>query len=247
MRTLASLVVCSALAACAGLAQAQPADAILVNGKVLVGDERFSVRQALAVRDGRVLATGRTAEIRRLAGPGTQVVDLRGRTVVPGLIDSHMHAIRAALSFSTEVNWIGAASLEEALGRIREGAKRAAPGGWLIVAGGWTEHQFREKRRPTQAELEAAAPGHPVYVQWFYGWAMMTRPALAALKIQTEADLPTGGKLELGPGQIPTRDQALRMYTAGSAWFDHSEGRRGSLEKGKVVYAAGPFEKLEAK
>ena len=161
-------------------ALAQPADTVLLNGKVLVGDERFSVRESIAVRDGRILATGTTAAVKKLAGKNTRVVDLQGRTLIPGLIDSHMHAIRAALSFSTEVNWIGAASLEEALGRIRDGAKRAAPGGWLIVAGGWTEHQFKEKRRPTQAELEAAAPGHPVYVQWFYAWAMLTRPALEA-------------------------------------------------------------------
>jgi predicted amidohydrolase YtcJ len=185
-------------------AQAQPADTILVNGKVLTGDAMGTVNQAVAVRQERILAVGTNAAIRKLAGKATRRVDLQGRTVIPGLIDSHMHAIRAALSFSTEVNWIGAASLEEALGRIRETAAKARPGGWLIVAGGWTEQQFREKRRPTQAELEAAAPGHPVYVQWFYGWAMLTRPALAALKIQTEADLPKGGKLELGLDGQPT-------------------------------------------
>ena len=121
---------------------AQPADTVLVNGKVLVGDGQFLIREAIAVRDGRVLATGRSAEMKKLAGKATRMVDLQGRTVIPGLIDSHMHAIRAALSFATEVNWIGAASLQEALERVREGAKRASPGGWLIVAGGWTEHQF---------------------------------------------------------------------------------------------------------
>jgi len=180
----------------AGAAAAQPADSILVNGKVLVGDDRFTVRQALAIRGDRVLATGTNAEIHKLKGKATRVVDLQGRTVIPGLVDSHMHAIRAALSFATEVNWIGATSLEEGLNRIREGAKRAKPGGWLIVAGGWTEQQFREKRRPTQEELAAAAPGHPVYVQWFYAWAMLTPPALDALKIRTDADLPGGLKLE---------------------------------------------------
>lgn len=185
-------------------AWAQPADTVLINGKIVVGDDKGSMAQALAVRDGRIIGLGSSSDMRRLGSAGTKVVDLTGRTVIPGLIDSHMHAIRAALSFATEVNWIGAASLEEALGRIREGAKRAKPGGWLIVAGGWTEHQFKEKRRPTQAELEAAAPGHPVYVQWFYGWAMLTRPALAALKISSEADLPKGGKLELAADGKPT-------------------------------------------
>jgi hypothetical protein len=194
-------IVSTLLAACASVALAQPADAILVNGKVLTGDAAGTVREALAVRDGRILAVGSASEVNKFSGKETRVVDLGGRTVIPGLIDSHMHAIRAALSFATEVNWIGAQSLEEALGRIREAAKRAGPGGWLIVAGGWTEQQFKEKRRPTQAELAAAAPGHPVYVQWFYAWAMLTAPALEALKIQSDADLPAGLKLEMADGK----------------------------------------------
>jgi predicted amidohydrolase YtcJ len=189
---------CAAALALAGTALAQPADTVLINGKVLAGDAAFSIHEAIAVRDGRILAAGRSAALRKLAGTGTRVVDLRGRTVTPRLVDSHMHAIRAALSFSTEVNWIGAATLDEALGRVREAAARARPGGWLIVAGGWTEQQFKEKRRPTQEELAAAAPGIPVYVQWFYAWAMLTQPALDALKIREDADLPAGLKLERG-------------------------------------------------
>ena len=184
------------LLAFTGVAAAQPADTVLVNGKVLTGDSRFSMHQALAVREGRVLAVGTNPEIRKLAGKATRVVDLQGRSVIPGLVDSHMHAIRAALSFATEVNWIGAASLEEALQRMRDAAKRTKSGGWLIVAGGWTEQQLKEKRRPTQAELEAVADGHPVYVQWFYAWAMLTQPALDALKIKEDSDLPAGLKLE---------------------------------------------------
>ena len=184
--------------------RAQPADTLLVNGKVLVGDGSFSIREAVAVRDGLILATGRTAEMKKLAGKSTRVVDLQGRTVIPELVDSHMHAIRAALSFATEVNWIGASTLEEALNRIRQGAKRARPGGWLIVAGGWTDQQFKEKRRPTQEELAAAAPGFPVYVQWFYAWAMLTQPALDALRIKEDADLPGGLKLERGADGKPT-------------------------------------------
>jgi len=194
-------VIVSLLALLAGTAFAQPADTILVNGKVLVGDDRFSVREAIAVRQDRVLAVGSNSEIRKLAGKTTRLVDLQGRTLIPGLVDSHMHAIRAALSFATEVNWIGATSLEEALQRLKAKAATARPGQWLIVAGGWTEQQFKEKRRPTQAELAAAAPGNPVYVQWFYAWAMLTQPALEALKIKTDADLPGGLKLEIIDGK----------------------------------------------
>ena len=190
--------------ACIGIAAAQPADTVLLNGKVLVGDDPFTIRAALAVRGDRILAAGGNAEILKLKGKNTRVIDLKGRTVIPGLIDSHMHAVRAALSFATEVNWIGAQTLEEALARIRDGAKRAGPGGWLIVAGGWTDQQFREKRRPTQAELAAAAPGNPVYVQWFYAWAMLTQPAYDALKIRSDADLPAGLKMERDAAGQPT-------------------------------------------
>ena len=176
-------------------ARAQPPDMVLLDGKVVTVDAESSLREALAIRDGKILAVGNTAEIRGLAGAGTRVVDLDGRTVIPGLIDSHLHAVRAALSFSTEVNWIGARSLREATMRIGEAARRRPPGSWLIVAGGWNELQFTERRRPTQAELEAAAPSNPVYVQLGYGWALMTDDGFEALGIRSEADLPAGGTL----------------------------------------------------
>src|SRR5687767_9794837 len=178
-------------------ARAQQPDTILVNGKVVTVDAAFSIQEALAVRDGRIIAVGRSADIRKLAGQGTRTIDLRGRTVIPGLIDSHMHATRAALSFSTEVNWIGATSLVEALNRLHEASLKAKPGAWLIVATPpATLETFKERRRPTQAELVAAAPTHPVYVQLAYGWAMLTPLALKALNIGTDADLPRGNRLE---------------------------------------------------
>ena len=117
------------------------------------------------MRDGRIAAVGTDADIRKLAGPATRTIDLQGRTVIPGLIDSHMHAMRAALSFSTEVNWIGAASLAEALRRLHDASVNAKPGAWLVVVTPpATLDTFSERRRPTQAELVAAAPNHPVYV-----------------------------------------------------------------------------------
>lgn len=187
-----------------GLAPAQSATTVLLNGRVLTVNANFATVEAVAVRGGRILATGSSAEIRKLAGPQARVINLEGRTVIPGLIDSHMHAIRAALSFSTEVNWIGTRSLADALGRIREAAHTMAPGAWLVVAGGWNEQQFAEKRRPTQAELVAAAPDNPVYVQLGYGWVMLTPKAMEKLHIVSDADLPAGGKLERDAGGEPT-------------------------------------------
>src|SRR5687767_14281195 len=109
-------------------AGAQSPDTVLINGKILTVDAQSSVRESLAVRDGRIVALGTTAEVRQLAGPQSRVIDLQGRTVIPGLIDSHLHAIRAALSFTTEVNWIGVRTLEEALGRVKDAARTINPG-----------------------------------------------------------------------------------------------------------------------
>jgi predicted amidohydrolase YtcJ len=141
------------------------------------------------VRDGRIAAVGATADIRALAGPNTRVVDLAGRSVIPGLIDSHIHAIRAGLTFATEVHWIGARTLTEALNRIHTAGLNSPKGTWIVVAGGWTERQFAEGRRPTQAELAAAAPNHHVYVQVFYSAILLSPGGAQALGIDRHPDL----------------------------------------------------------
>ena len=191
----ATLLAASLMAAVP--AWSQNADTVLVNGKIVTVDNQFSTRQALAIRDMKIVAIGSSEEIKKMAGPATRVIDLQGRTVIPGLIDDHMHASRAARSFSTEVNWIGATSLAEGLDRIREAARTAAPGAWMmVVTPPATVETFKEKRRPTQAELIAAAPNNPVYVQLAYGWAMMTPLAFKALNITADSVLPGGAKLE---------------------------------------------------
>jgi predicted amidohydrolase YtcJ len=203
-RVIAALLISLAAVAVAAPAAAQAPDTVLVNGKILTVDTQFSTKEALAIRDGKIQAVGTSAEMRRLAGPRSRVIDLQGRTVIPGLIDSHLHAIRAAETFATEVNWIGAPTLADALARIREASHAMKPGAWLIVAGGWNMQQFKENRRPTQAELVAAAPDNPVYVQLGYGWAMLTPAALKALTISSDADVPAGGKLEKDASGKPT-------------------------------------------
>src|SRR4051812_11040464 len=172
----------------ASVARAQSPETILVNGKIVTVDAQSSTKEALAVRDGKIVAIGTSAQMRKLAGPASRVIDLKGRTVIPGLVDSHLHAIRAAETFATEVNWIGAESLTEALARITEASRVMKPGAWLIVAGGWNVQQFKENRRPSQAELVAAAPNNPVYVQLGYGWAMLTPMAIKALNVTTAPD-----------------------------------------------------------
>jgi predicted amidohydrolase YtcJ len=202
-RAAAATLLVLSLAAAASAAAQEP-DIVLVNGRIVTLDARSSIQEAIAVRDGRVMALGDTAAIRRRVGPATRVIDLGGRAVIPGLIDSHMHAIRAALSFSTEVNWTGSPSLADAMGRIRDASRRMPAGSWLVVAGGWTEQQFAEKRRPSQMELEAAAPDNPVYVQLGYGWVVMTEEGFKTLGISTDGDLPAGGRLERDARGRPT-------------------------------------------
>src|SRR5712692_8433415 len=197
------MLILGGVFACAS-ALAHPADTILFNGRIVTLDARSSVHQALAIRDGRIVALGTNAQIKRLVGRESRgqdsIVDLKGRTVIPGLIDSHMHAIRAALSFSTEVNWIGTKSIAEALSRLRDAAKTRKPGEWLIVAGGWTPEQFAEKRTPIQDELADAAPDNPVYIQLFYRWAMLNPKGFEALGIREDKDVPPAGRLERDTG-----------------------------------------------
>jgi predicted amidohydrolase YtcJ len=193
-----------ALAATITSASAETAETVLFNGKILTVDQDFSVREAIAIAHGKVLATGTTADIKRLADDKARLIDLGGRTVIPGLTDGHIHGIRAALTFGSEVNWIGVPALKDALDQIRQAAKAQAPGSWIVVAGGWTEEQFAEKRRPTPQEVAEAAPDNPVYIQHLYDWLLLSPKAMETLSIGSDADVTPGGKLDLGSDGKPT-------------------------------------------
>src|SRR6185369_6297743 len=185
-------------------ASAQGVDTVLFNGRIMTVDAEFSVREALAIADGKVLATGTTDAMKKLADGRTRLIDLGGRTVIPGLTDGHIHGVRAALTFGTEVNWIGVPTLKEALDKIRQAATIRKSGSWIVVAGGWTEEQFAEKRRPTPKEIAEVAPDNPVYIQHLYDWALLSPKAMEALSIRSDADVTPGGKLELDDGGKPT-------------------------------------------
>src|SRR5262245_49542265 len=181
-------------------ANAQTPDTIFINGKIVTYDS--APAQALAVRDGQIAAIGSTTDIRATAGTSTRVIDLGGRTVIPGLIDSHIHAIRAGLTWQTEVHWIGIRTLTEALERLRAAARTAPKGSWLIVAGGWTPRQFKEERRPTQAEIAAAAPDQHVYIQELYSRVLLDPVGFAALNIPSE--LAARLEIERDKDSVPT-------------------------------------------
>ncbi len=173
----------------------QPADLVLLNGKIVTVDPRFSIKHAVAIKDGKFLAVGTNDEIRAFVGPSTKVIDVRGGTVLPGLIDSHIHALRAGLTWDVEIHWDTVKSIAEGMKMIADRAARTPPGTWIVVAGGWHETQFAEKRLPTSAELDAVAPNHPIWLQRLYERAILNRTAMKTLGITAETQNPPGGKV----------------------------------------------------
>ena len=153
---------------------AQQPDHVFLNGKILTVDADFSVVEAIAVVDGRISAVGTSANIRQLAGSGTTQIDLKGRTVIPGLIDNHMHYMRGASRWQFEARIDGVTSRKKALEIISNKAKQAGPGEWVFVLGGWSEQQFADAPGGfTTEELDAAAPDNPVFVQKSYSRTYM--------------------------------------------------------------------------
>src|SRR5216684_178558 len=181
-----------------------PADLLLVNGRIATQDAKQSFVTALAIKNGRVRATGDTRTIMAHKGPATRVVELNGRTVIPGLIDSHSHPIRGGLSYNLELRWDGVPSLADAMRMLREQAKRTPPNQWVRVIGGWSEFQFAEKRMPTLAELNAAAPDTPVFVLHLYASAMLNRAALRAVGYTRDTPDPPGGEIQRDKAGNPT-------------------------------------------
>ncbi len=191
------------------------ADLILLNGRIATQDERRSMVQALAVKDGRILATGPDAGISGYQG---QKIDLNGRTVIPGLIDSHSHPIRGGLYYNLELRWDGVPSLADGLRMLREQARRTPPNQWVRVVGGWSEFQFAEKRMPTLDELNAAAPDTPVFVLNLYAMALLNRAALRAVGYDRNTPNPPGGEIQRDAAGNPTgvliaRPNAFILYS----------------------------------
>jgi predicted amidohydrolase YtcJ len=180
------------------------ADLILTNGKIATQDDLRTFVQAVAVKDGRFIATGGVQDVLPSKGERTTVMDLGGRTAIPGLNDSHMHVIRGGLNYNMELRWDGVPSLADALRMLREQARRTPPGQWVRVVGGWSEFQFAERRMPTLQEINAAAPETPVFVLHLYAQALLNRAALRAVGYTRDTPNPPGGEIQRDKSGEPT-------------------------------------------
>jgi predicted amidohydrolase YtcJ len=180
------------------------ADTILANGRIATVDAAAPQAMAVAIAKGRFVAVGEDCEVMRLRGPETCVIDLRGRRVVPGLIDSHMHVIRGGLNYNMELRWDGVRSLAEALRMLKAQVARTPAPQWVRVVGGFTEHQFAEKRLPTLDELNAIAPDTPVFILHLYDRAMLNAAALRAVGYTRDTPNPPGGEIARDARGNPT-------------------------------------------
>ncbi len=177
-----------------------PADLIVRNARVTTQAAARPDAQAFAVRAGVIVAVGSESDVETLRGDATRVVDAGGRRVVPALVDSHLHAVRGGRFYNLELRWDGVDSLERGLAMVHEQARRTPPGHWVRVVGGWSPYQFREKRMPTVAELNAAAPDTPVLVLFLYSQGLLNGAGVEALGITRETQAPEGGRYELVDG-----------------------------------------------
>src|SRR5262249_53401380 len=169
-----------------------PADVILHNAKIAT-NRIPSFVEAIAIEGSKILAAGTNEEALRHRGRTTLVIDAGGRTVIPGLYDSHLHLIRGGLNYNMELRWDGVPSLADALRLLKDQARRTPPPQWVRVVGGWTEFQFAERRMPTLDEINAAAPETPVFVLHLYDRALLNGTALRACGYTKETPDPPGG------------------------------------------------------
>ena len=243
---------------------ADPADTILVNGKIVTVDQRFTIAQGLAIRGQRIVAVGNNADVLELQGKGTKVIDLKKQTVIPGLIDNHAHFIRAPEH--EELRLDGVASRKRALEMLTGRVRSARPGEWIVTLGGWSEEQFTDDPRGFPLdELDRIAPDNPVLLQAVYNQSYLNSAALKAAGIDAATPDPRGGRIEKDANGTPTgvvRNAGgvafvaakiplpdgeqwianVRKFVAGlnamgiTAWYD--AGGRGMSEKHYAAYQA---------
>ena len=197
----AGLVALAACGAPRGIAENNSGapDLIIRDADIITQDVVRPRAQALAVKNGLISAVGNNDEVTALADQSTETISAGGRTLIPGLNDSHQHPTRAGRFFATELRWDGLQSLEQGLNMVRAAAAKTPEGQWVRVIGGWSPYQFTEKRLPTPAELTAAAPNTPVYVLFLYSQGYLNKKAVEIRGLTPETPTPPGTRYEFTP------------------------------------------------
>lgn len=195
------------------------ADWILHNARIATQGPQQSFAEAVAIKDNRFLAVGSEKEVMAYRGDQTVLRNLNGRTVIPGLNDTHTHLIRGGLNYNMELRWDGVPSLADALRMLREQALRTPAPQWVRVIGGWSEFQFAERRMPTLAEINAVSQDVPVFILNLYNRALLNRAALRALGIDRNTTPPPGSVIEKDSNGNPTglliaKPNATILYAA---------------------------------
>jgi predicted amidohydrolase YtcJ len=186
------------------LVQAQ-ADLVLHNGKIVTVDDRFTIAQAIAIKGERIIAVGTNNEVLKAAGSTAKRIDLKGRTVIPGLIDNHAHFARGSQHWGIEVRWDGMTSRKQALDKLRERAKSARIGEWIVVMGGWSYDQFTDSQTPfARTELDAIAPNNPIALQYIYVNGVLNSRAIDELGLRDATVKIPGSTIERDAQGAPT-------------------------------------------
>lgn len=221
LKSLAAASLCAAAGAGPNAQEAVPrvAELVLRNGQFTTLDPIRPDASAVSMANGRFLAVGSETEVMKSAGPTTMMLDLQGHRVIPGLVDGHTHLIRGGLNYNLELRWDGVPSLADAMRMLREQALRTPPPQWVRVVGGFSEYQFAERRLPTLAEINAAAPDTPVFILRLYDHALLNRAALRAIGYTRETRDPPGAYIERDKRGEPTgllvaKPNPALLYTA---------------------------------
>ena len=180
------------------------ADLIVTNAKIATQNEQREFADSLAIKNGKFVFVGGEREAMRFKGDKTQIINANKKTVVPGLNDSHIHPIRGGLNYNLELRWDGVDSLADALSLLKIQAQNTPAPQWIRVIGGWTEFQFKERRMPTLAEINAAAPDTPVFILHLYDRAFLNAAALRAVGYTKDTPNPPGGEIERDKNGNPT-------------------------------------------
>jgi len=228
---IAGLVIVNLLIYVQARANRPAADLILINGKVVTMDEARPAAEALAVVAGKIAAVGKTADIERMAGADTRVIDLAGKTVVPGLIESHAHLYGIGEAMMM-LDLVGTESEEQIAAMVRERTAETEPGRW-IRGRGWDQNDWAKKRFPTFESLTEAAPENPVCLTRVDGHAVwVNRAAMDRAGLAAETADPSGGRIVRDDAGNPTG-----ILVDGACGIVESRIPRADREERKRTYA----------